>query len=143
MSRWIITKDLDYWLDKEKELIEVFTTLWYELTETSLTDILDFTLLHNWNKVNVELKSRRCSREAYPDTMIWANKLAEAYKKFYTDWEETLFIFNYDDWIYYVNPFTTTARIEYKKFRWDRWGFDKPKGYLFYNTNELCLLVKH
>lgn len=126
----------DVW---EKELESLFNDMWLEVTPTSETDILDFKLINkNWDRVFVELKTRRCEKGTYPDTMIWINKLVEAYDRYNRDWAKTFFVFKYNDWIYFIDPFEhLPARFDYRKWRYDRWEFDKPKWWCYYHTSQL------
>ncbi len=142
---WITTfnKDLEWGLGKEKELTEELKEMWRQVIETATTDVLDFKIEDkNGNEVWLELKSRRCEKDTYPDTMIWLNKLIEAYKRYNDSWLYTLFLFKFTDWIYYINPFFHLPRFDYRMGRWDRWKFDKEKWWIYYNTNELNKLWK-
>lgn len=131
-------EDYNFGVESEVKIIEYLEWLWYKVeaptTTTSIHDFIIYT--EKWNKVNIELKTRRCNKDAYEDTLIWANKLWEAWNKYYKSWEETLFFFAYEDWLYYLNPFDITPRREFKLQRWDR-GIDSKKGWLYYNTDSL------
>lgn len=130
-------EDYNFWIESEKKIVEYLNSIWFEITiPNSPTSILDFYITHNWIKVNIELKTRRCNKDDYKDTLIWANKLWEARNKFYKLWEETLFFFAYEDWLYYINPLDNIGRREYKLQRWDR-GIDSKKWWLYYNVEDL------
>lgn len=130
-------KDYDFGTWNEIKILEYLKGRGYIIeAKDDKMSILDFVMSAEGKKVNIELKSRRCDKDTYPDTLIGANKLAEAYNKFYKNWEETLFFFSYKDWLYYINPLNYIPRREYKLQRWDRW-IDKPKWWLYYLTNNL------
>lgn len=138
-----LKEDLEMWMASELEVKKVFEQLWFKVKLTSDTDILDFELSKDWVVYHSELKTRRVEKDKYPTTLIWANKIAEAYKRYYTSWEQTLFLFLFTDWLYWLNPFKTLpAEIEYKKFRWDRGNIDKPKWWCLYDVNSLSLFYK-
>ena len=62
----------------------------------------------------VELKTRRCSSRAYPDTMIGANKIKYMLK----DDREAIAIFNFKDGTYYID----INKENVAKFRYDDGG---------------------
>lgn len=132
-------KDYDFWTGKEEEVKGFLEKTLGCKVETGDNDmaILDWKVTLRKKKVNIELKSRRATKDQYDDTLIWANKLAEAWKKYYSDGEETLFFFSYTDWLFFINPLNLVPRREFKLQRWGRWGIDKPKGWLYYDTSEL------
>ncbi len=129
--------DYEFGVENEWRVIEYLESNWYVIhREWNPTSILDFKITHDWRNVNIELKTRRCTKDAYEDTLIGANKLGEAWNKFYSKWEETLFFFSYTDWLFYINPFDYTPRRSFVLQRWDRW-IDSAKGWLYYNTKDL------
>lgn len=131
------TKDYILWIDNEDKVIKYLESVGYNIQRNGDTDIHDFIILNSKGKpVNVELKTRRCTKDKYEDTLIWANKLAEAWKKYYSEGEETLFFFSYTDWLFLINPLEYIPRRDYKLQRWDRW-IDNPKGWLYYDTKDL------
>ena len=133
--------DESFWIEWEKRLQENLEKIWLKVKATSKTDLLDFDIVDSkGNKVWLELKSRRCKKDAYPDTMIWINKLIEAYKRYNDNWQKSLFVFKYEDWIFYLDPFEVIPRFDYRMWRWDRGDFDKPKGWCYYPVNELSAL---
>ena len=137
---WIITKDLLFWLKQEKKIKTALEKLGFIVETTSATSILDYKITKKWKLLHIELKSRRCNSNTYEDTMIWANKISEAFSLFYSKWEYTMFLFNFIDWLYYINPFNGNInKTEYKAGRYDRGIFDKPKGWLYFNNlKKLC-----
>lgn len=138
MSVTKLREDLSYWFLKEKDVSEYFKELWRKIIPTEDTDILDFKIEDkNWNEVWMELKSRRCSVEQYEDSMIGINKLIEAYKRYNEWWIYTIFAFKFTDGLYYINPFFSLPRFDYKRGRWDRGKLDQPKGWVYYKTSEM------
>lgn len=139
MSVTKLKEDLSYWLIKEKDVALYFETLWRKIIPTQDTDILDFKIEDkNWNEVWMELKSRRCSVSQYEDSMIGINKLIEAYKRYNEQWIYTLFMFKFTDGLYYINPFFSLPRFDYRRGRWDRGNIDKKeKGRCYYKTSEM------
>ena len=64
----------------------MFKKLGWKVEPTNTTDILDFKLLDKKGReIWLELKTRRCEKETYDDTMIGLNKLTEAYKRYDKD----------------------------------------------------------
>lgn len=130
-------KDYNFGVENEEKVIAYLKSAWYTVEESKDDmSIHDFKITHNWNKVNIELKTRRCNKDTYEDTLIGANKLGEAWNKFYSKGQETLFFFSYEDWLYYINPFDYIPKREYKLQRWDRW-IDSAKWWLYYKTEDL------
>lgn len=135
---WNFKEDYSFWINKEEEIVTYLESLWYSIESNWKTSVHDWRITNEWRTVHIELKSRRVECLKYDDTLIWANKLGEAWNKYYKDWEETLFFFSYTDWLYYINPLNIIPNNrEYKKFRWDRWEFDKPKWWVLYNVRDL------
>ena len=136
------TKDYVLGIKNEERVVAYLESLWYKIERNEKMSVHDFIIV--WDKgkaVNVELKTRRVAYWDYDTTLIGANKLAEAWKKYYSDWEETLFFFSYTDWLYLVNPLEVIPfNKEYKLARWDR-GIDKPKGWLYYHTKDLKKVI--
>lgn len=137
-------KDFEDGKKGEIKLAEQLEKLWRKVEQQSKNSILDFKLFDKkWREVLVELKTRKAEKDKYPDTMIWLNKLIEAYKKYDESGVYTLFMFQFTDWIYWVNPFFALPRFDYLQWRWDRWGFDRKKGYIYYPTAELEPLIEN
>lgn len=137
-------EDFNYWLLKELDIAEYFRNFWRNIIPTKDTDVLDFRIEDkNWNNIWLELKSRRCKKDTYPTTMIWLNKLIETYKRYNDNWEYTLFLFNFEDWLYFINPFLSFPEFDYKQGRWDRGSFDKKKGYCYYLVEDLKLIKRY
>ncbi len=135
-------EDYKFWTENEIKILEYLKSRGYKIeAKEDKMSVLDFVMDKDGKNVNIELKTRRCNRDTYKDTLIWANKLAEAYNKFYKNWEETLFFFSYKDWLFYINPFDSIPRREFKLQRWDRW-IDKPKWWLYFNTLNLKKIWK-
>ncbi len=138
MSIKKLLADLEFWKENENVVEQWFKENGYQIVPSgSDTSIFDFHIELSWRKVNLELKTRRCAKDQYEDTLIGANKLWEAWHKFYANGEETLFLFSYTDGLYYLNPLEAIPRRSYTLQRWDRGGIDKPKGWVYYNTKDL------
>lgn len=135
---WNFKEDYSFGVESERVVMEYLKKLWYniEIDENKMS-IHDWKITHEWRAVNVELKTRRCNHNTYDDSLIGANKLGEAWKKYYSKWEETLFFFSYTDWLFYINPLDALPRREYTTQRWDRWDFDRAKGWIYFQTSEL------
>lgn len=132
-----IHRDLNFWLNWEQRVIDYLEANWFQIDRNNTTAIHDFVITHNWARVNIELKTRRCEKDKYSETLIWANKLGESWNKFYKNWEETLFFFQFTDWLYFINPLDYLPRREYKKTRFDRWPADQSRGWIYFNTDNL------
>jgi hypothetical protein len=132
-------QDLAFGEEQEKVLIEYLESNWYQVIKNEDKAVIDFQILDkDWRKINLEIKWRRNESTKYDTTIIWANKMAEAFNTYYKTWEITLFIFWFTDWLFYLNPFITPPEaIEYKLFRYDRPWLDKPKWWLLYNIKHL------
>ncbi len=128
--------DLKFGEESEDDVKSLLEKQGYTVSKTSKTSLTDFFLTKGKKKYHAELKTRKCERNLYPDTMIGANKLWEAWNLFYKDWVETLFLFKFTDWLYSYNPLQV-YRTEFKAWRWDRGGVDKKKGWLYINNEEL------
>jgi len=130
-------KDYNFWIEGEEKILEYLIKLWYKVHRTESTDVHDFIITNKENiPIHIELKTRRCTSSLYEDTLIGANKLWEARNKYYTSWEETLFLFLYEDWLFYIKPLEYLPRKEYVLQRWDRW-IDKKKGWIYFKTSDL------
>ena len=131
-----ILEDLKFGEESEKKISDYLVSIWYEVTSTKATDIHYFVVSKWGTNVSVELKTRRCESTAYTDTLIWSNKLAHAWDRFYKNWEETLFFFQFTDWLFYINALDYLPKREYKLQRWDR-GIDWKKGWIYFNLTDL------
>lgn len=131
-----ILEDLKFGEESEKKISDYLISIGYEVFSTKTTDIHDFVVSKNWKTVSIELKTRRCESTAYEDTLIWSNKLGEAWNRFYKNWEETLFFFQFIDWLFYINALDYLPKREYKLQRWDR-GIDSKKGWIYFNLKDL------
>lgn len=143
MSLKAFKKDLEFWERSEENIGDMFVKLGRRIERTEGTDILDFKLIDKKGReVWMELKTRRCKKDDYPDSMIGMNKVVEAFKRYDKSWLYTIFLFKFTDWLYYVNPFFVLPRFDYKAWRWDRGWFDKKKWYAYYNVSDLKLINK-
>lgn len=134
---WLI-EDLDFWNSAEKEVKEMFELYWRKVIVQNPTSILDFKIIDkNWNEVFIEIKTRRNEKDKYEDTMIWLNKLIEAYKRYNDSWIYTLFVFKFTDWIFIINPFLVLPRFDFRRGRYDRGNIDKVKWWCYYRTEIL------
>lgn len=136
---WILD-EIQFGEEAEKAVEQYLLSIWYEVERTPWMAIHDFVIKKDNKIVSVELKTRRCSINTYPTTLIGANKLWEAWNRYYATWEETLFFFLFDDWLYYINPLSYIPDRQFKLQRFGRW-IDKAKWWLYYNTNELIKIT--
>ena len=128
--------DLSFWECSEDNVLSVLEGKGYTVEKTSKTALTDFLITKGKQKYYVELKTRKCKLKDYPDTMIGANKLWEAWNIYYKEGVETLFFFKFEDGLYFYNP-TSQYRKEFKAGRWDRWGIDSKKWWIYINNNVL------
>jgi len=129
--------DYNFWIEWENKILQYFIDIGYKVQRNGITEIHDFIITNKSDiPIHIELKTRRCTVSQYEDTLIGANKLWEARNKYYSSWEETLFLFQYEDWLYYINPLEFLPRKEYVLQRWDRW-IDKKKGWIYFKTSDL------
>ena len=111
---------------------------WTEIEKTGKMNVHDYRATNSeWTKFSLELKTRKCTKEQYEDTLIGANKMAKAYELFYKEGIETLFLFSFTNGLFYLNPFDHSPRREYKLQRFDRGGVDSKKWWLYYDTTSL------
>lgn len=132
--------DLKFGEESEDDVKSLLEKQGYTVEKTSKTSITDFFLTKKVGRKEIryhaELKTRKCERSLYPDTMIGANKLGEAWNLFYREWVETLFLFKFTDWLYSYNPLQI-YRTEFKAWRWDRGSIDWKKGWIYINNKDL------
>lgn len=143
MSILKLKTDLSFGEGKEDVIIKQLEAKGWIIDRGNKTSIIDFYARkknedgRKKDKVYyIELKTRRNWKADYNDTMIGANKMAEAWNKFYKEWIETIFLFSFTDGDYYYNPIKE-HRTEYRAGRWDRGSIDQKKGWLFINNNFL------
>ena len=129
-------EDYSFGTNKEDVVISELNTLGYEVEKEWKTSIHDLKFSKDWISYSWEIKTRRCDKDTYPDTLIGANKLWEAWNKYYSSWVETIFFFVYQDWIYYIRPFEHIPRKDFLLQRWDRW-IDSKKWWIYYDTKDL------
>ena len=135
-------EDYKFWVDKERDIGEMLEQKGYIIWEAhKTTDIHDISFSKWKNLYSWEIKSRRNTKDQYEDTMIGANKLEEAWWRYYKEWVETIFFFIFTDWIYFLRPFECIPRIEYKAGRWDRGAIDRKKGWAYFATASLINIM--
>jgi len=122
-----LNKDLKFGLQKEDEnLTLIRTAIDSNLQKTSNNFfVIDFSSKDCY----IELKSRRCQKDTYPDTMIGLNKVEFAKKSE----KPTYFCFSFTDGLYYWKYDEEEAKeaVEYRSGgRWDR-GKDETKPYAY------------
>lgn len=89
------TTDFAYGINKENELLETLSNKFGELKKCpNRYSLFDFY----GEECKVELKSRRCNHNTYPDTMVGYNKLQYAKKN---PKNKYIFAFNFQDGLYY------------------------------------------
>ena len=92
-----ISKDLKFGLESEdKILLLLQNKIDVNITKTSAFHSFDYFL--SSNDTYYELKTRRCSHDQYPDTMVGKNKLTFAQNN--PD-NKYIFLFNFTDGLYY------------------------------------------
>ncbi len=129
---------------EDSVIIKLEKAWWTEIEKTGKMNVHDYTAMDkNGRAWSLELKTRRCLKEQYEDTLIGANKVGKAYDLFYKEGKETLFLFQFTNGLYYLNPFDVSPRREFKLQRWDRGGIDNKKWWLYYHTDELILIDKN
>lgn len=131
-----LLSDLKFGFDSEDNVLKVLEDEGYTVEKTSNTALTDFFITKGSKRFHAELKTRTVAKNAYVDTMIWANKLWEAWNLYYKEGVETLFLFKFTDGLYFYNPIKQ-YRTEYKAWRWDRWWIDKKKGWIYVNNKDL------
>lgn len=137
-----IKEDLEFWFKSEEEVAKQFELFWRQVIPTEWNDVLDFKIVDkNWNEVWLELKTRRANKDDYEDTMIWINKIIEAYKRYNDNWIYTIFAFKFYDWLFIVNPFLVLPRFDYKRGRFDRGNLDKVKAWAYYKREDLKKII--
>lgn len=94
-----ISKDLKFGLEAEDRVFNL-------LKEKINKNIIQTPQFHTFDYFDAlankyyELKTRRCSHNQYPDTMVGANKLKYAKENPHNEY---IFIFNFTDGLYYHN----------------------------------------
>lgn len=136
MSLTKLKADLSFGESSEGYVKKALEDKGYTVETTSKTALTDFIISKDWVSYHAELKTRKCERSTYSDTMIWGNKLAEAWNLFYKTGQETLFLFKFTDWLFSYNPIEE-YRTEYRSGRWDRGWIDKKKGWIYIDNNKL------
>ena len=86
-------RDLSYGLQKEKEVYEVLVKYYPNLEATPIYCYWDY---ENDDYI-IELKSRRCKKAHYPDTMIPLKKV----KAMLRNKKKSISVFNFTDGLYY------------------------------------------
>jgi len=129
-------EDLDYGLQKEKENLDMIKTIF----DKSLKKVTDKYFCFDFSSETcyVELKSRRCMHDKYPNTMVGKNKLDYAsHTK-----RPVYFVFAFDDgayyWKYNEEDMTNGNVVIRQGGRTDR-GIDELKDYGYIKTE---LLIK-
>ena len=142
MSTTKLLADLTFGENEEDSVIDKLKLAgWSNIKKTGKMNVHDYRAIDSeWTSWSLELKTRRCTKEQYEDTLIGANKMAKAYELFYKEGIETLFLFQFTNWLYYLNPFNHSPRRDYKLQRFDRGGIDNKKGWLYYNTASLIII---
>jgi hypothetical protein len=126
-------KDLEYGKQKEDENLSLLRSVIDENLQKSANNfyVIDFTSKDCY----IELKSRRCEKDKYPDTMIGVNKIQFAKKSE----KPTYFCFCFTDGLYSWKYDEEEAKdaISYRGGgRWDR-GVDETKEYAYIKCSYL------
>ena len=94
-----ISKDLEFGLKSEDKILSLLhNKIDVDIIKTSAFHSFDYFLASN--DTYYELKTRRCSHDQYPDTMVGKNKLTFALAN--PD-NKYVFLFNFTDGLYYHN----------------------------------------
>ena len=85
----------------------------------------------------IELKSRRCGVNTYPDTMVGLNKLN--YAKKHPD-KQIIFCFNFNEGLYY-HMYTPDKEYSIREGGRNDRGKAEIKAYFFINSSDLLPIV--
>lgn len=133
MSKNSKQKDLEFGKQKEDENIGLIRTAIDVNLQKSLNNfyVVDFTSKNCY----IELKSRRCAKTTYPDTMIGINKIEFAKK---SD-RATYFCFCFTDGLYYWKYDEQEAEdaITYREGGRNDRGIDETKEYAYIKCDYL------
>jgi len=124
-------KDISYGLSSEAKLAAIIKNTFgsgYEKIQDTYHPY-DFQDGNNY----IELKTRRCKHDRYPDTMIGYNKLKYAQDRPTCNFK---FLFKFDDGLYYHDYDHTKTYCIRQGGRWDR-GKQEIKPYCYIPVKEL------
>jgi hypothetical protein len=130
----IRNEDLKYGLEKEKEQLGIIRDIFCKKLKKSNDKWFVFD--YSCEDCYVELKSRRCNHDKYPDTMIGLNKIHYcSHTK-----RPVYFCFNFEDGLYYWKydkKDIDNGNVQIRKGgRTDR-GIDETKDYAYIKTEIL------
>jgi hypothetical protein len=115
-----------------KNIIEKYFNI-DDLKKTKSNDIFDFIS----NNIYFEVKSRRCTKNKYNDTMIGYNKILYLKKN---NINQAYFIFMFEDGNYFYKYIEDDKDCNIRiGGRWDR-GITEKKQYYYIPTNKLIIL---
>lgn len=135
--------DYEYGIKKEKQLCNIISKdTGITLTKIDKTfSVMDFK--SEDGSRYAELKSRKCEKSRYPDTIVGMDKVRAAQKlvelgkqvDFYFDFTDGLYKFSYDiEMFEWAAPFKRHQRTDFT---------DKEKFYCYIPTEKLVLVKKH
>ena len=126
-----MSTDYSYGMKKERETLKILQEKFGESLKKTIGKYNQFDFIND--DTLIELKSRRCGVNTYPDTMVGLNKLEYAKKNLD---KKIIFCFNFNEGLYYHQY---CPDKEYKirdGGRTDR-GKAEIKPYFFINSNDL------
>jgi len=130
-----ILTDYRYGLTKENETLKDLKKKFGDNIEKTKGKFNRFDFTNG--ETLIELKSRRCYSNTYPDTMVGLNKYMYAMKN--RD-KEIIFCFNFNDGLFY-HTFNPSLMYDMRKGgRTDR-GKEELKDYFFIKTEHLTKIT--
>ena len=128
-----IKKDLQFGLESEEKVLSILQTkINKNIIKTSEFHPFDYFC----DNIYYELKTRRCSHDQYPDTMVGKNKLTFALAN--PD-NKYVFLFNFTDGLYYHNWIKDKWYNVKISGRSDR-GIQELQKYFYINKKDLLLI---
>lgn len=130
-----IMTDYRYGIKKECETLKVLQNKFGADLKKTMGQWSRFDFINH--KTLIELKSRRCSVNTYPDTMVGVNKLEYAKKN--PD-KQIIFCFNFDEGLYY-HEYSADKEYSIREGGRNDRGKAEIKSYFFINTDDLTPLT--
>lgn len=130
--------DLEFGISAEDEIKELLEHKFNcGLNKQSKYSCFDY--VSNCENIYIELKTRRCNFDKYPDTMIGYNKVKKSIS-LVNSGKKVYFIFKFEDGIYYYN-FEGIINLKWVRTggRYDRGRIEKNEYY--YIPTELLIKI--